>query len=159
MFSPLSYDIKVGYRELFDAKSGEDSGALVLETGMGQSYALGEHTLLYAMSVPNAAYGGGLYDNGYLGIGLKGGVYYNSGRVRLNLQAMQNFTTSDTARGQTYAAEAGYGLTRDVMLYAGYKSLIPIIMTMKSLAWGLRLIFNSGTFIYFILSKKHLVFG
>lgn len=73
------------------------------------------------MSVPNAAYGGGLYDNGYLGIGLKGGVYYNSGRVRLNLQAMQNFTTSDTARGQTYAAEGGYGLTRDVMLYAGYK--------------------------------------
>lgn len=121
MFSPLSYDIKVGYRELFDAKSDEDSGALVLETGVGQSYALGEHTLLYAMSVPNAAYGGGLYDNGYLGIGLKGGVYYNSGRVRLNLQAMQNFTTSDTARGQTYAAEGGYGLTRDVMLYAGYK--------------------------------------
>lgn len=121
MFQPLSYDIKVGYRELFDAKSGEDSGALMLEAGVGQSYALGEHTLLYAMSVPNAAYGGGLYDNGYLGIGLKGGIYYNSGKIRLNLQAMQNFTTSDTARGQTYAAEGGYGLTRDVMLYAGYK--------------------------------------
>lgn len=121
MFAPLSYDIKFGYRELFDAKTGEDSGAAVLETGVGQSYALGKHTLLYAMSVPNLAYGGGLHDNGYLGIGLKGGVYYNSGKVRLNLNAMQNFTTSDAARGQTYQAEGAYGLTRDVMLYAGYK--------------------------------------
>ena len=121
MFAPLSYDIKAGYRELFDAKKGKDSGAFVLEAGAGQSFALGKRTLVYAMSVPNAAYGGGLDDNGYLGIGLKGGIYYNGGRIRLNLQAMQNFTTSDTARGQTYAAEGAYGLTRDVMFYAGYK--------------------------------------
>lgn len=121
MFAPLSYDIKFGYRELFDARTGEDSGAMVLETGVGQSYALTKNTLLYAMSVPNVAYGGGLHDNGYLGIGFKGGVYYNSGKVRLNLNAMQNFTTSDTARGQTYQAEGAYGLTRNVMFYAGYK--------------------------------------
>ena len=121
MFAPLSYDIKFGYRELFDAKTGDDSGAVVLETGVGQSYALTKNTLLYAMSVPNVAYGGGLHDNGYLGIGFKGGVYYNFDKIRLNLNAMQNFTTSDTARGQTYQAEGAYGLTRDVMLYAGYK--------------------------------------
>ena len=121
MFAPLSYDIKFGYRELFDAKTGDDSGAVVLETGVGQSYALTKNTLLYAMSVPNVAYGGGLRDNGYLGIGFKGGVYYNFDKIRLNLNAMQNFTTSDTARGQTYQAEGAYGLTRDVMLYAGYK--------------------------------------
>lgn len=121
MFAPLSYDIKFGYRELFDAKTGDDSGAVVLETGVGQSYALTKNTLLYAMSVPNVAYGGGLHDNGYLGIGFKGGVYYNFDKIRLNLNAMQNFTTSDAARGQTYQAEGAYGLTRDVMLYAGYK--------------------------------------
>ncbi len=121
MFAPLSYDIKFGYRELFDARAGEDSGAIVLETGVGQSYALTKNTLLYAMSVSNVAYGGGLHDNGYLGIGFKGGVYYNSGKIRLNLNAMQNFTTSDTARGQTYQAEGAYGLTRNVMLYVGYK--------------------------------------
>lgn len=121
MFAPLSYDIKFGYRELFDARTGEDSGAMVLETGVGQSYALTKNTLLYAMSVPNVVYGGGLHDNGYLGIGFKGGVYYNFDKIRLNLNAMQNFTTSDTARGQTYQAEGAYGLTRNVMLYAGYK--------------------------------------
>lgn len=121
MFAPLSYDIKFGYRELFDAKTGNDSGAVVLETGVGQSYALTKNTLLYAMSVPNVAYGGDLHDNGYLGIGFKGGVYYNFDKIRLNLNAMQNFTTSDAARGQTYQAEGAYGLTRDVMLYAGYK--------------------------------------
>ena len=121
MFAPLSYDIKFGYRELFDAKTGDDSGTVVLETGVGQSYALTKNTLLYAMSVPNVAYGGGLRDNGYLGIGFKGGVYYNFDKIRLNLNAMQNFTTSDAARGQTYLVEGAYGLTRDVMLYAGYK--------------------------------------
>ena len=121
MFMPLSYDIKAGYRELFDAKTGEDSGAFVLEAAAGQNYALTKHTLIYAMSAPNAAYGGGLYDNGYLGIGVKGGIYYNNDKIRVHLQAMHNFTTSDAARGQTYSAEAAYGLTRNVMLYGGYK--------------------------------------
>ena len=110
MFAPLSYDIKFGYRELFDAKTGDDRGAVMLETGVGQSYALTKNTLLYAMSVPNVAYGGDLHDNGYLGIGFKGGVYYNFDKIRLNLNAMQNFTTSDAARGQTYQAEGAYGL-------------------------------------------------
>ncbi len=121
MFAPLSYDIRIGYKELFDARTGEDSGVVMAETGVGQSYAVGEHTLLYVMSVPNAAYGGGLHDNGYLGFGIKGGIYYNQNNIRFNLHAMQNFTTSDTARGQTYTAEGAYGVTRNVMLYAEYK--------------------------------------
>ncbi len=121
MFMPLSYDIKAGYRELFNAKSGEDSGVFGLDVAAGQSYALTRHTLIYAMSAPNAAYGGGLYDNGYLGIGLKGGIYYNNDKIRVHLQAVHNFTTNNAVRGQTYLAEAAYGLTRNVMLYGRYK--------------------------------------
>lgn len=121
MFMPFSYDIAAAVERVFDAQSGEEHTAVVLKIGAGQSYALTENTLLYVLTTPNAAYGGGLHDNGYLGLAFKGGVYYNRGRIRFDVSAEQNFTTSRAARGQTYTAEAAYGLTRDVSLYAAYK--------------------------------------
>lgn len=121
MFSPFSYEIGAAVKRVFDAKSGEEQTAAVLKAGAGQSYALTENTLLYVMTTPNVAYSGGLSDNGYIGMAFQGGIYYNRGRIRINASAEQNFTTSGTARGQTYKVEAAYGLTRDVSLYAMYK--------------------------------------
>lgn len=121
MFKPFSYDLSGSVKRVFDAKSGESHAAAEVSLGGGQSYALGENVLFYVLGVPQAAYSGGLTDNGYAAIGIKGGVYYNSGKVRLNLSGMQNFATNYVARGQIYEAEAAYGLTRNVMLYAKYK--------------------------------------
>jgi hypothetical protein len=77
--------------------------------------------MLYMMSVPNAIYGGGLHNNGYLGFGFKGGIYYNNGDVRFLAEAKQNFTTDDTARGQTYMIEGAYGLSKNMMMYGKYQ--------------------------------------
>ncbi len=118
MFSPFSYEISAAVKRVFGAERGEEHPAAVLKAGTGQSLALTENTFLYALAIPNAAYGGGLEDNGYAGMAFKGGVYYNGGKFRLNLSAEQNFTTGRTARGQTYEFEAAYGISRDVSLYA-----------------------------------------
>ena len=121
MFSPFSYDINVGYKELFDATKDDESGAFVLDLGIGQSYSVTKNMMLYMMSVPNAVYGGGLHNNGYLGFGFKGGIYYNNKNVRLLAEAKQNFTTDDTARGQTYMIEGAYGLSKNMMMYGKYQ--------------------------------------
>ena len=138
MFSPFSYDIKFGYKEVFDAKKDEDSGALVLDLGVGQSYAITKNTLLYVMSVPNAVYGGGLHNNGYLGLGFKSGIYYNNENVRLLAEAKQNFTTDDTARGQTYMVEGAYGLNKNVMLYGKYQMFNSSFYDDEELMFGLK---------------------
>lgn len=138
MFSPFSYDIKFGYKEVFDAKKDEDSGALVLDLGVGQSYAITKNTLLYVMSVPNAVYGGGLHNNGYLGFGFKSGFYYNNENVRLLAEAEQNFTTDDTARGQTYMVEGAYGLSKNVMVYGKYQMFNSSIYDDEELMFGLK---------------------
>ncbi len=121
LFAPTSYEISTAIQRVFDAVSGKEKTAFLAKAGAGQSYELTPNTLLYILATPNAAYSGGLRDNGYLGLAFKGGIYYNRKQIRLNLSAEHNFTTSTTARGQTYVAEAAYGLTRDVSLYATYK--------------------------------------
>ena len=138
MFMPFSYDIKLGYKEVFDAKKDVDSGALVVDLGIGHSYEVAKDVLLYVMSTPNAAYGGGLHNNGYLGFGFKGGIYYNNGDVRLLAEAKQNFTTDDTAHGQTYMLEGAYGFSKDVMLYGKYQMFNSDLHDDEEMLFGLR---------------------
>lgn len=121
MFSPLSYEIGAAVQRIFDAKSGEDYAAFVVKAGVGRSLALSENMMLYVLTIPNAAYSGGLRDNGYGGMAFKGGIYYNYERFRFDMSAEQNFTTSDVSRGQKYQLEAAYGLNRNLSLYASYK--------------------------------------
>ena len=138
MFSPFSYDIKVGYKELFDATKDDDSGAFVLDLGVGQSYSVSKNMMLYVMSVPNAVYGGGLHNNGYLGFGFKSGFYYNNGDIRFLAEAKQNFTTDDTARGQTYMLEGAYGLSKNTMMYAKYQMFNSSLYDDEEMVFGLR---------------------
>lgn len=121
MFRPISYDLSGGIKRVFDPKDGKEHMAATLDLAAGQSYAIVPDLLIYAMSGPNAAYGGGLNHKGYAAWAFKAGAYYNRGRVRLNVEAKQNFATDYTARGQVYTIEAGLGLTRNVMLYGGYR--------------------------------------
>ena len=121
MFSPFSYDIKFGYKEVFDAKSGEDNGALVLDLGAGQSYAITKNAMLYVMSVPSMVYGGGLDENGYLGFGFRGGAYYDKDDFRLHGYAEKIWTTDSVYNGEKYSFETGYSITRNLNLYIGYR--------------------------------------
>lgn len=124
MFSPFSYEIGAAVQRMFDAKNGEEHTAAVLKVGAGQSYALTENALLYVLTIPNAAYSGGLDGDGYLGLAFKGGMYYNYKRYRFDVSVEQNFATSDAVRGQTYRIEGAYGLTRDVSFYVGYRLFV-----------------------------------
>ena len=119
MFSPYSYDIKVGYEQKREAN--KDEGAFVLRVGAGKSYRLFENGVFYVLSQPNLAYSGGLSENGYVGFGIKGGFYYNKDRLRIDANVLQNYTTSNKQNGQTYEVGVGYGLTRNVMLYGKYE--------------------------------------
>lgn len=121
LFSPVSYDIGVGIKRIFDAKTGQEHTAGQIELGVGQSYELAENTFLYLFTTPNGAYGSEFDDNGYYGVAFKAGVYYNLDNIRFNVSAMQNFTSNKTAYGQTYNAELAYGLTRNMAFYAEYK--------------------------------------
>ncbi len=121
MFLPLSYDIKLGYKEVFDAKSGEDNGALVLDLGAGQSYAITKNAMLYVMSVPSMVYGGGLDENGYLGFGFRGGAYYDKDDFRLHGYVEKVWTTDSVYNGEKYSFETGYSITRNLNLYIGYR--------------------------------------
>lgn len=121
MFKPLSYDIGLKYKEMYNPKNDESTGSVILETGVGQSYNLSENFSMFAMSVPNGVYGGGLNENGYVGFGVKLGVYYNKDKYRLYAWGMKNYTTSNEFNGESYAIEGAYGINRDVMLYGGYK--------------------------------------
>lgn len=121
MFSPFSYDIRLGIERVFEPKKGEEYSAGVLEVGVGQSYALNENTFLYVMTMPNAIYGGGFRDNGSLGMAFKGGIYYNKDKLRFDIGVKQNFTTNDDMDGQKYWAETGIGISRNLMLYGKYE--------------------------------------
>ena len=121
MFSPLSYDIKVAYEEIFDPKKDENKGVMLFHVGGGQSYDVTKNLSLYVLTEPLAAYSGGFRDNGYLGIGFKGGMYYNKDKIRFHLNAMHTVATNYIARGQTYELEWAYGVTRNVSIYAKYK--------------------------------------
>ena len=121
MFKPLSYDIGLKYKEMYNPRNDESTGSVILETGVGQSYNLSENFSMFAMSVPNGVYGGGLNENGYIGFGVKLGVHYNKDKYRLYAWGMKNYTTSNEFNGESYAIEGAYGINRDVMLYGGYK--------------------------------------
>ncbi len=141
MFQPFSYDIKFQIKELFDPKTQKDSTALILETGVGQSIKITNNTLLYILSVPNIAYGGGLSENGYLGFALKSGIYYNNNTFRLHAYAMQNYTTSYTKRGQTYSIEASYSLRRNLNLYTKYQRFNSSYHDDKETTFGIKINF------------------
>lgn len=121
MFSPFSYDLEGGIKRLYDPKTKQAHTTAQINLGAGKSFAIAQNTLFYALSVPNAGYSGAIAGNGYVGFGLKGGIYYNSQKTRLNFSAQQNFTTADITRGQTYQAEAACGLTKNLNLYGSCK--------------------------------------
>ena len=119
MFSPYSYDLKFGYEQ--KREDNKNVGALVLELGAGKSYKVFRNGMFYILSQPNFAYSGGLKENGYVGFGIKGGFYYNKDKVRLDVNVLQNYTTSKKQTGQKYKVGLGYGITRDVMFFGEYE--------------------------------------
>lgn len=141
MFQPFSYDIKFQIKEIFDPKTTKDTTALLLETGVGQSYNITPNTTIYVLSVPNLGYGGGLKENGYLGFAFKSGLYYNNNSFRLNTYAMQNFTTSYTKKGQIYSIEASYSLTNNLNLYAKHQIFNSSYHDDKETAIGIKINF------------------
>lgn len=141
MFQPFSYDIKIAYKEIFDSKTARNHGVAFVEAGAGQSYTILPDTLFYILTVPQAAWGGGLRDNAYVGASFKGGIYYNHDKVRLKFQAAQTFATDYVARGQNYTAEIGYGLTRNTMLYAEYQLFNTKYKDDESIMGGIKISF------------------
>lgn len=121
MFKPISFEIDAGINRLFNPKTENDYTAAVVGVSGGQSYAATQDLLIYVMSEGDIVYSGGLNHYGYLNGAVKGGFYYNHDKWRLKAEAKQIFSTSYLARGQTYKAEGSYGLTRNVMIYAGYE--------------------------------------
>ena len=121
MFKPLSYDIELKYKEVYNPKNGDQTGSIILETGVGQSYNLSDNFLMYVISMPNVVYGGGVDENGYVGFGVKAGVYYNKGKYRFLANVMKNYTSSNVMNGEGYFVEGAYGISSDMMLYADFK--------------------------------------
>ena len=121
MFSPFSFEIDVAIRRLYNPKTKKDYTAAIAGVNAGQSYALTDDLLMYVMNGVSGAYSGELSDNAALIYNIKGGVYYNHDKWRLNFEARQNFATSYEFRGQTYKLEAAYGITRNLMLYGSYE--------------------------------------
>jgi hypothetical protein len=121
MFSPFSFEIDVAVRRLFTPKTTKDYTAGVAGVDAGQGFALNEDLLIYVMNGLSATYSGELSDNAALIYNIKGGVYYNHDKWRLNFEAKQNFATSYELKGQTYKFEAAYGITRNLMLYGSYE--------------------------------------
>jgi len=121
MFKPFSFEINVAINRLFDAKTKEDHTAAIGGVAGGTGYALTENLLIYMMSGAEAGYSGAIDHNGYLKASVKGGVYYNRDKWRLNAEASENFATNYIARGEKYKVEAAYGISRNVMLYGNYE--------------------------------------
>lgn len=121
MFKPFSFEINAAVSRLFDAKTKEEHTAAVGGVAGGNSYALTENLLFYVMSGAEVGYSGAINHNGYLGASVKGGVYYNRDKWRLNAEASENFASNYIARGEKYRIEAAYGINRNVMLYADYE--------------------------------------
>jgi len=121
MFKPFSFEINVAVSRLFDPKTEKDHTAVMGGVSGGNGYALTENLLFYIMSGVETGYSGALNHNSYLGASVKGGLYYNHDKWRLNAEASENFATDYRMRGEKYRIEAAYGLTRNVMLYADYE--------------------------------------
>ena len=121
MFSPFSYDIKFGVKEVFNPNNGKDTMALELEGGVGEAYNVNQDLSVYVLSVGISMYGGGMDENGYVGFGLRGGVYYNKENFRLHSYAEKKWTTASVYNGNKYLVEGAYSLTRGVNLYADFK--------------------------------------
>ena len=141
MFSPFSYDIQFGLKQIFNPKTTKDSLALTLKTGIGEAYNLTHSAKLYVMTVPNIAYGGGIKENGYLGFGLRAGLYYNNKNFRFNTYAEQNYTTSSIYTSATYTIEASYSLSQNLNLYTSYTHQDTSYHSNKETTFGLKLNF------------------
>jgi hypothetical protein len=141
MFHPISYDIHFGLKEVFNPKTTKDTLALQLETGAGEAYNLTPNTLIYAMTIPNISYAGGLDENGYIGIALKIGLYYNSDNFRLHSYAQKNYTTSSQTKGETYSIEASYSLNKNLNLYTKHQIFNSSYHDDKETTFGLKINF------------------
>lgn len=141
MFSPFSYDIQFGLKQIFNPKTTKDSLALTLKTGIGEAYNLTHSAKLYVMTVPNIAYGCGIKENGYLGFGLRAGLYYNNKNFRFNTYAEQNYTTSSIYTSATYTLEASYSLSQNLNLYTSYTHQDTSYHSNKETTFGLKLNF------------------
>ena len=141
MFSPFSYDINFGFKEVFNPKTNKDTLALKLETGVGEAYNLTKNALIYVMTVPNASYGGGLKENGYIGFALKGGFYYNKSKFRLHSYIQKNYTTTHQTKGETYSLEASYSINNNLNLYAKHQTFNTDFHDNKETLFGIKLNF------------------
>ena len=121
MFKPFSFEINAAIKHLFDAKNEKEHMAAIGGVSGGSSLAITDNLLIYLLSGAEAGYSGVIKHNGYLGASVKGGMYYNHNKWRLNAEMSENFATDYIARGEKYHVEAGYGLTRNVMLYGKYE--------------------------------------
>lgn len=136
-----SYEILTSIRRLFNAKTGEETTGGLVNVGGGLSYMILPHTRFYVLNTYQAVYGGGLPHNGYTGVGFKGGLYYNYERFRLILQAQQDFTSDNTASGQTYSVKGGYGLSRNLMLYGSYQKFNSAYHDNEEISFGVKVNF------------------
>lgn len=118
LFSPLSFEINAGVKRIFDPKTKGEHTVGQVTLGGGVTYALTENLFIYGMGEQNIVYGGGINHQWMGSVAIKGGIYYNHDRWRLNAEAKESVSTSYLNYGQTYTIEGGYGLTRNMMLYA-----------------------------------------
>lgn len=120
IFSPFSYVIDAGINRVMNPENEKEGYSFNLAFQGGTSTKITENILAYAMIDNQAAYGGFLPHNSWVGMGGIVGIYADFGDFRLLSDVSKLYTTSDFADKLKYKFEAVYSINRNNSVALNY---------------------------------------
>lgn len=120
VFKAVSYKVGVNVTRQTNPKTEEDYYALNANVNGGGTYALTDNLWIYGLTGLDAAYGGGLPHNQWVGTDLIGGILFNSELFGGSAEIKKVFATDKIGSTLTYSAVLDYYVTRNAAVEAKF---------------------------------------
>lgn len=120
VFKAVSYKVGVNVTRQTNPKTEEDYYVLNANVNGGGTYALTDNLWIYGLTGLDAAYGGGLPHNQWVGTDLIGGVLFNSELFGGSAEIKKVFATDKIGSTLTYSAVLDYYITRNAAIEAKF---------------------------------------
>ena len=120
VFKAVSYKVGVNVTRQTNPKTEEDYYALNANVNGGGTYALTDNLWIYGLTGLDAAYGGGLPHNQWVGTDLIGGILFNSELFGGSAEIKKVFATDKIGSTLTYSAALDYYVTRNAAIEAKF---------------------------------------
>ena len=140
-FVSPSYRIKVDLSRQINQKKKKTGYVSTAEVAGGSTFSLTENFWLYALTSLDAAYGGFLKDNAWIGISAQGGVLYSGEKMGAQFELKKTFATDKQGSVFEQSAIISFHLLRNTDLEVGFSRKTISSKSLTEITFGIKQFF------------------